>query len=65
MSLNTIVLLLIALANLVTAYLAFRTRQQMSVVVKQTNHLTEALVKTTGDAKFAEGVKSEKDNPTV
>ena len=53
---NEIVLAFIALLNAFTAFLAYRTHQNMALVEKNTNSMKDALVKQTGLASHAAGV---------
>lgn len=54
--LNTWVLLAIAGLNAVTAYWAYRTRNQIDVLEKNTNSIKDALVKVTAESSEAKGV---------
>jgi hypothetical protein len=60
---NGVILGLIALFNLITAFLAYRTHQNViatradvAVIEKATNSMKDALVKATGEASHAAGV---------
>ncbi len=55
MSNDTLVLLGIALVNLVTGYLTFRSHQAIQIVEKATNSMKDALVASTAKASYAEG----------
>jgi len=55
MDLNTLLLGLVALMNLVTVVVAYRTLKLTEQVEIATNSMKDALVKTTGEARFAEG----------
>lgn len=55
MSIDSIVLLVIALINLVTGYLSYRAHQAILVVEKATNSMKDALVASTAKASYAAG----------
>jgi len=57
LDLNTVAMAVIAIANAVAAYFAWRTRQAIEKVHVATNSLTDRLVATTGDERFAAGLK--------
>jgi hypothetical protein len=63
MDLNTLVLLLVALLNCVTAaiswysnHVVLQTRKDVAIIEKATNSMKDALVKATGEASRAAGV---------
>jgi hypothetical protein len=60
---NGVILAMIALFNLITAFLAYRTHQaavstqaNMALVEKATNSMKDQLVKATGEAAHAAGM---------
>jgi hypothetical protein len=55
MSENNWVLLAIALLNAVTAFMSWKSHGLIRQVEIATNSMKDALVKSTGDARFAEG----------
>lgn len=55
MEMNTYALLGIAIMNAITAYMAYRTKQQADTIEKATNSMKDALVATTARASLAEG----------
>lgn len=52
---NQIILLAIAVLNLFTAIMSFRTHTNMAIVEKATNSMKDALVASTAKASLAEG----------
>ncbi len=55
MTTETSILLLIAVVNLVGAFLSYRSHQAIMVVEKATNSMKDALVASTAKASYAEG----------
>jgi len=56
MDINNLILLLVALMNAFTAFMAYRTHQNVLVVELATNSMKDALVAATGSAAHAAGV---------
>lgn len=61
-------LIALAFINLVSAFLTYRTHQLTQKVEIATNSMKDALVKSTGDARFSEGkeqgrLDEQRDNP--
>lgn len=61
---NTWALLVIAILNAVTAFMAWKTRRDIGLLEKNTNSLMSELVATTKTEAHAAGMKAEKDNPS-
>ncbi len=55
MTVDTAVLLLIAVVNLAAGYLTFRAHQAILVVEKATNSMKDALVASTAKASYSQG----------
>lgn len=58
---NTWALLVIAILNAITAFMAWRTRRDIGDLEKNTNSLVAQLVSTTKTEAHAAGMKAEKD----
>lgn len=52
---NTVALAFIAVLNVITAILAYKTHRQAKLTEKNTNSMKDALVAATKKASFAEG----------
>lgn len=57
MTADTWILLFVAISNLATAWLTYKTRQDVQVVHMATNSMKDALVAATGKAEHAAGVE--------
>jgi len=55
MDINTLLLMAVALMNFITIVIAYRTQRLAKQVEVATNSMKDALVKTTGEARYAEG----------
>lgn len=61
MSDNVIVALIGAAVSLLNSFMIWKAKGVIKTLEKNTNSIKDALVKTTGDAEFAKGLKQGKE----